>query len=480
MSNVKKKTYDDTYLFNLPGIKNMYRNHISTFISSSERIENKRADNFRGVIEDIRRYQKSSIIYHVLMRDDVVLCLNEVEMPPSFKVFMAKDPKAAGNKKVFIDASGLLEDKGGYYVCKNIPRLITYLFDAIPWLLYEYEPESLLNNSNITLAATDCFMKMTDYILGYFRFNGYSDNRSKIAYLSALYFMINILGKDDDQYTQQVAAKLAGLDQSLTKAYSLYYERGDLDNINTFISLIERTFKLKGLNTEVFSSRWDTNCGRGTIFATELFTAFTNMMIGAYCGAYVVNQKSIEKQCSSSMVKLCEAIMRLGGAELDRGKVFENAVLEEEEIIVRDPHTKALQEAVAGRKVLPEEVKYTKEDCKSKKVVKERIKAMHKYYMQTQQELKFGEKAVAYAKLAIKAMSTTKDKKEYEVGVLTTILDVSSKYIKGNAKKDINDALKQAIDIQREYVQKYRVTDKELSKVLAAQLSELMKCKSLV
>ena len=288
----KKKTYDDTFLFSIPEQRLAHHNHITEFMIKSDRVENKRADNFRGVIEDIRRYQKSSIIYHVLMRDDVILCMNPVEMPATFKVFIAKDPKSGGNKKLFIDVSGIIEFKNNAYICKNIQRLITYLFDAIPWLLYEYEPESLLNNSNITLSATDCFMKLFDYIIGYFRFNGFAENRSKINYLAALYFMVTVLGKDDDQYTHQVAAKLAGVDQSLTKSFSLYYDKEDLANISSFIELLEKTFKLKGLTLEVFIDRWRKNCGEGTYFGTELFPPFCNMMIAAYVGAYIVNQKS--------------------------------------------------------------------------------------------------------------------------------------------------------------------------------------------
>ena len=131
MANVKKKTYDDTFLFNISDQRLAHHNHITEFMIKSDRVENKRADNFRGVVEDVKRYQKSSVIYHILMRNDVVLCTNDVEIGPAFKVFLAKDPKANGSKKVFIDVSGIIELKGGSYICKNIQRLITYLFEAI-------------------------------------------------------------------------------------------------------------------------------------------------------------------------------------------------------------------------------------------------------------------------------------------------------------------------------------------------------------
>lgn len=483
MSNVKKKTYDDTFLFSLPGEMMKHHNHISDFIVRSNRVDNKRADNFRGVVEDIRRYQKSSVIYHVLMRDDVVLCINEVEMPAAFKVFIAKDPKANGAKKVFIDVTGIIDFKNGAYYCKNVQRLITYLLQAITWLLYEYEPESILNNSNVTLSATDCFVKIFDYILGYFRFNGFAENRIKIDYLAALYFMVNILGKDDDQYTHQVAAKLAGLDQGLTKSYSLYYEKEDLANINNFITLLANTFKLKGLNTEVFISRWMTNCGNGTQFAPELFTAFSNMLLAAYVGAYIVNQKSIDKLCSSSMTKYGNAILKLGADELDRGKVFESLVNTEDDHIVSllTEQTKSLLEA---KSTIPQNIKFTKEDCKSRKVAECRVKLMVKHYTQADQCDKLADKVASAVKLALKAMDTNKVTDSYDEGVLTAIIKPAAKYLRGSvAGKSLKSALEDGIGAVRENIEKQRNkdnVDRELTKKLGYQMKEIMYCRSLI
>ena len=479
MANIKKKTYDDTFLFTLPGEKMKHHNHITDYIIRSERIENKRNDNFRGVIEDIRRYQKSAVIYHILMRDDVVLCTNEVEMPPAFKVFIAKDPKANGTKKVFIDVTGIIEFKNGAYICKNVQRFITYLFEAITWLLYEYEPEALLNNSNITLAATDCFVKLFDYILGYFRFYGFSDNRTKINYLSALYFMITILGKDDDQYTHQVAAKLTGLDQSLTKSFSLYYDQADLANIDSFINLLAETFKLKGLTTEVFISRWMQNCGNGTQFAPELFTAFSNMMIAAYCGAYIVNQKSIDKLCSASMVKLCDNILRLGSSQLDRGKLFENFMNPEEIPEPVDEHVRELQEAISITNIPRDNMIITQEDCSTVDAAKKKIKAIKNLYHDTGKDpVRFSAKASESVRMALRCMTSSHI--IYEDGTLTAILNESAKYLSTTALKSIYDGIQDTYRYKLDEMREYRTSDEERAKIASINTKELMECLNIV
>lgn len=482
MSTIKKKNYNDTFLFSLPGEMKKHHDHIAEFILTSERIVDKKAENFAGVKEDIKRYQKSTIIYYTMLRDDVVLCINDVEMPPAFKVFMAKDSKDKGKKKVFIDVSGIIDFKNGSYYCKNVLRLITYLFQAITWLLYEYETEAIMNNSNVTLYATDCFVKMFDYILGYFRFYGFAENRTKIDYLAAIYFMTNILDKDDDQYTHQVAAKLVKLDQSLTKSYSLYYDKEDMLNINTFITFLADMFKLKGLNTEVFMSRWMQNCGLGTQFAPELFQAFCNMIIGSFGGAYIVNQKAIDTICGISEVRLCENILKLGDSLLSNRRLYEGIEVVEEAFdnIPISEVGKEMKAIMEIRTKIPENAKPIKEDCASKIAAKQRTKAMVEYYIQSEQQAKLAEKACSFARMAIKSMSTTKNKGEYQAGVLEAILTPTAKYIKDRNRENLIDNINEAMDAQRMYLERYRLSDKDLSKVLTMQISDLIKAKNLL
>ena len=87
-----------------------------------------RSQEFNGVAEEIRRLQRSNVLYSLMMKDDIVLCINNKEMPRAFKVFMAKDLKDGQNarRKVFIDLTGIVVMKDGFYICKNPQYLITY------------------------------------------------------------------------------------------------------------------------------------------------------------------------------------------------------------------------------------------------------------------------------------------------------------------------------------------------------------------
>ena len=480
MSSFKKQTYDNSYFFSLPGEMKNHHKKITKFILKAQRIENKSADNFRGIVEDVKRYQQSSILYSILMRDDVVLCYDNVEMSAAFKVFSAKDLKNGDGNKVFIDVTTLITVKNGDYVCNNLGKLCTYLFQAITWLLYDINPLALMNNSNVTLSATESFVAMFDYLIGYFRFYGYSDNRQKILYLAALYFLIRVMGKDDDQYTENLAAKIAGVASNNVKPFSLYYNATvDFININTFIEMLAKTFKLKGLTTEVFIGKWIYICGTGTQFAPELFTAFSNMMIAAYCGTNIVNHRSIENQTASSMIKFADAIKKLGIDNFEGTKIYMGES-ELDSYIARDKNTVALAEAISKRDI-PDKAKFDKEDCKSKAKAKAKITEIIKWCKSTKQENKISSKIVSAAKLAISCMDRTRARDQYEIGVLDVILHAGKKYLSGKDKDVLFDQITTNIRSQTDYMREARDSgNKELSDKLSNQMTELFKCKSIL
>ena len=132
------------------------------------------------------------------------------------------------------------------------------------------------------------------------------------------------------------------------------------------------------------------------------------------------------------------------------------------------------------RTKIPENAKPIKEDCASKIAAKQRTKAMVEYYIQSEQQTKLAEKACSFARMAIKSMSTTKNKGEYQAGVLEAILTPTAKYIKDRNRENLIDNINEAMDAQRMYLERYRLSDKDLSKVLTMQISDLMKAKNLL
>lgn len=354
MSKFIMKTYNDSYLYKVklnnrdqdnPDKRN--NQAIMDFIIKSHKVEDKKSDAFRGIVEEVKRQQTSSILYTVLMMNNVKICINQYEMPRAFKVFDAKDPSNDHKPTVFIDATGIIEYKNGYYVCKKIDVLCAYLFDALIYLLYRYHPQKLINNSSVINMALECYVAMFHNNIEYMGIPGYSANRKKVAYMAGLFFMVNMAGKELDQYTKNVVGKVAGLNPSEVKAYDLYLDSVSFTNIYELISTISSTFNLKGLNLEVFVNKWMYYYGTGTHYATELLTSFLCLVVNAYTGSYIVGQRQVERACDTAMVKVANGIIKAGVEAFNTSRAF----MSESEIAERQVHDRATMELAESAKL---------------------------------------------------------------------------------------------------------------------------------
>ena len=174
MSDSTMKTYNDSYLYKNKLRKtpnndeNRNNKALIDYILHSNRID-KNSDAFKGIVEEIKRQQTSKVVYAILNRPDVHLCINSFELPPAFKVLDAKDAKNGKSNAIFIDCTGLIEYKNGYFICRDIGKLITYLYDAMVYLLYRYSNYKLMNHSEITISSTACYVSLFTYIIKYLR-----------------------------------------------------------------------------------------------------------------------------------------------------------------------------------------------------------------------------------------------------------------------------------------------------------------------
>lgn len=317
------KTFADSYLYNAASANSTKVNNkaITDFIIKAHRLD-KYDQAFSGVIEDIKRHQSSSVLISVLFNENVVLCVGDVEMPLAFKVFDAKDSKDNKKPKVFVDLTGKIEFKDGYYYIRRneTDKLCTLLFDALIYLLYRNQRFKLTNNANIILAATKCYVSMFNYVLDYLRIIGFSQSKSKISYITALYFLHGMIGYDlDDAYAKNIAARVAEINPREANAYDLYIDDPEMfTNIGTFVPAITTIFRLKGLDLSVFVNKWIASFGAGTEFATELFTSFLTVLVNAYTGSYIIRQRQVEMACGdANLVKVANAIIRAGADSYD-------------------------------------------------------------------------------------------------------------------------------------------------------------------
>lgn len=318
------KTYSDTFIYNKGADENgsMERDLIN-FIRTSDRV-NKDSSAFEQIKSQVKIRQTTAVLYRILMRKDVVLCIGKAEAPASFKVFMAKDLLSADKaRKVFIDVTGIFKLNNGMYYCKEIDKFCSYLLGALVNLLYYNNNQRLTDNATISKTATECFIKLFVAILDNLRVTNFAENRIKISYIAGVYFGYALMGKDLNS-ARKYAAIAADVSSKDATGYDYWYTEEDFANIDVFINFLVKNFKLTGLNSSVYLVRFMQIYGKGTIFGLEILPSFLTIITNAYSGSFINSQKTIEKFCGKNMVVLSTEILKLGAELYSNGFTYES------------------------------------------------------------------------------------------------------------------------------------------------------------
>lgn len=320
MINQTYKTFANTFIYTRKNESGgVAEQSLIEYIMKADRID-KSSEAFKPVLDAIKTRQTTAVLYRILLLDEVVLGMYSKELPASFKVFTASDIRSGPKlKKTFIDVTGLIHFQNGYFGCREIDKLCAYLISALVNLVYYSEPSRIYNNSMIVSTSTTCYVKLFTGILDYLRVINFADNRLKISYIVAVYYLYTMMNKDI-KAARNSAANITQVPVRDATAYDIYYDPNThFTTIETFVNFLSETFKLKGFTTDVFLDRWIYLYGKGTMYGCELLPSFLTMITNAYSGSYINNQKKIETSCGRDMVNLTTSLLQVGADMYDKG-----------------------------------------------------------------------------------------------------------------------------------------------------------------
>ena len=310
------KTYAGTYLY---GKYHEYEQKILSFIMEGTEID-KNTDDFEDIRYDIKRRQVSNSLVKILDSKMVILMIGKDPLPKSFKVFCAKDIKGpkTDKMKVYIDCTNIIrrDEKTGRYVCNttSIDILISYLVSAMHTFIYYADEMRICNNSKIMSIGAQAFAKLFTHVVDYVsKISTMPTTKAKCMYLASLYYLSNILGKDyTSESCRKIAKDVSGLSDRDAGIVDIHIKKESMMNIKFFMETVADVLHISKLTLDVIVERWMTIYGTGTIFALEIFPAFASMITDAYVGAYLNNQKAIEKALDRNMVEFTKVLLSIG------------------------------------------------------------------------------------------------------------------------------------------------------------------------
>ena len=309
---INVKNFSNTYLYNT---SKDYEAQLFKFIMSAERID-KDSEAFEDIKYEIKKRQVTSVLSKVLESKSIILLKGDKPLSRSFKVFCAKDIKGDKQPKIFIDCDVLYFSNGKWVpkTSSSIDILVSYLISAMNSRIYYIAPERLINNSDIIHYGASCFSSLFTNIIDYLqKISTISSSKDRTLYLAALYYQINILGKDLTDGVKNVARKISGISEREADILHIQLENNSFLNIKFFLETVTKILKIDTKVTlELFIEKWLYLYGTGTGFALELYPSFSSMITDAYVGAYINNQKTIEKVTGKDLVNYTNAVLRIG------------------------------------------------------------------------------------------------------------------------------------------------------------------------
>lgn len=305
------KKLNSTYLYSV--YNKEYEKSILKVIVDAERIDTK-DDAFEDIVYDVGKRQVSNNLVKVMQSNNIVLFINSDPMPKAFKVFAANDIRNDKKLKVWVDCTNIIIKDKGKYVCKYIDILISYLVDAMVTFVYNVSENAITKRHSLTVCGSEAFAKIFGYIMDYlYKTNTISDMKEKVMFMSVLYYNHCILGSQyDADGVVAIAKKIANISDRAAMAIMVDLSEDNFINLKFFVETLSEKLRLNKLSTEIIVEKWMYIFGTGTTFALELFPAFSAMITDAYVGAYINNQKNIEKVIGTSMVEFSKDILRMG------------------------------------------------------------------------------------------------------------------------------------------------------------------------
>ena len=310
------KTYAGTYLYRQ---YHEYEQKILTFLMKGTEID-RYTDDFDDIRYEVKKRQVSNSLVKILDSKSVVLIVGTEPMSKAFKEFCAKDVKGPrkDKMKVFIDCTNIIkvDPNSGKYTCtgNNIDILISYLVSAMHTYIYYIDEFRLTNNNKIMSTGAQVFASLFTHVVDYVcKISSMPSVKAKCLYLTSLCYLANVIEKDyNTESCRKIAKKVSGLSDRDAGIVDLQIKSESMMNIKMFVEMLSDVLHIPKLTLDVILERWMTIYGTGTVFALEMFPAFATMITDAYVGAYLNNQKSIEKNTGTGMVEFTKTILAIG------------------------------------------------------------------------------------------------------------------------------------------------------------------------
>lgn len=305
------KSITETFVFNEMNSKLKIIENIKLINFNTDTVSQESMEEYIKLIQRRMNFAMKNKVLEDYNIGDIVIVYPEIaKLPKLMPVFIAK---VGGKARAVLNIKHYsTKDKAGNINVDT--RTLFALMQSATILLDFYNEWNKYSNSvTICRLSTQIYVKLFNKILDkLYGVNLDIIKSDKINYIIAKFFLINIMGKTDNDTTRNIAysvcktatkAIIEGVDSSFPTEY--------FKDFNYFIEGLSKIDGLQKLNTRVFWEQWMLLYGESTIYSTEFYPSLTESIFSAMLSARINKEHVFESLIPSEILNLYNEIARL-------------------------------------------------------------------------------------------------------------------------------------------------------------------------
>lgn len=233
-------------------------------------------------------------------RGDIVLLFSppSIRIPTCMPFFLTKTQDNRVVSVVCVDIYGKMNMENGN-VTIDAKKLYCMMEGAYIARLYYYQHNQIAKRNIIISAGSSIYANMFTRVLNKkYALNVDKTKMHKVLFLASKFFMINVLGMDDNEIVYNYALRnCVNANQFLIKQVNSALSTEDYSSLSTFIVAIskqETGIGLTDLATRSYLELFITMYDPSTLLGLEYFPYFAYNIIAVSNAAYINNQHVLE------------------------------------------------------------------------------------------------------------------------------------------------------------------------------------------
>jgi hypothetical protein len=308
------KRLDETFLFEITNSVVDYKKQIAVTKEKMNEVKLSELEYQIGLIK--RRYNYP--IKHAILKS-----IDDLELVPVFnknKIFLpvyiptigyAED----GVVKVLVNLTpwSIINKAGGFEIDGR--RLFSLFQSAyISKKIVESPWNKFSLNTTVSKYGAIIYSKMFTKLID--KMYGITINpmeSDKIRFLSASFYLVNMLEREDNERTGDIAFQSINgyITRNIADQLASDSPKDRYDSIDKFITSLNGIGNIKDINTRIFLQEWIKMFGEASLFALEYFPFFLFTIFSVYINSHIVNDYLIEPLISVELNNLYNEVVKL-------------------------------------------------------------------------------------------------------------------------------------------------------------------------